>query len=674
MNKQGRAQHIAAALSLLLAVAAWLYLSVWSHVLFAHGLSIPTSPEQVYAYWQVFKGEPGFARAKLGSGFAVLTLWVASLFEIYKDRRSLHGNARFASPREVKKAGLFAKHGILIGKFMGKFLVLGGQYFVLLAAPTRGGKGVSMVIPNLLNWMGSVICMDTKLENFNTTSAYRRRILKQEVYLFNPFAADRRTHCWNPLDEVRRDPVLMGGDVLQIAQIFYPDRAGDKNPFFTQQAQNLFFGLTLFLLETRHARCTMAEVFRQGSGYDKPLREHLLQMLEDHQNLSRQCRDSLNRMLSNPDETFGNIKASFDAPLLMFANPLVDAATSRSDFKLSDVRRKRVSIYYGITPNRLIQAERLTNLFFTQAIALNTEVLPENDKSLRYECLLINDEFTAFGRIGILIKAVSFVAGYNLRLLTIVQSKSQLQGDGLYTQADARNLIVNHEVKVAFAPGDHQDAKEVSELLGTYTTKATSTSSSRSASVVTVNGNGTAGENTSEQRRALMMPQELQQMAFEDQIIDRKGVRPILAKKILYYADSVFVDRLKLVSPSLRALGAALPTKEQLDQVRLDGELAISVKALVIDHATDHVDAAAAEPTDESDGTQDGGAALDRPVRAKDRFESTPQDPLLDSAIRKLALELSDWSAFSTGDEVKSFVLKSHFMQDFMGASSRVSI
>jgi type IV secretion system protein VirD4 len=668
MNKIGPAQHIAAALAFASMAAAWAYFTPWAHVLFNRGPAYPVEPQQIYLYWQLFADERSFGRSKLACGFVLFTLLAVSLFEIYKDRRALHGNARFASAREVKKAGLFAKHGVLVGKFLGKYLVLGGQYFVLLASPTRGGKGVSMVIPNLLNWLGSVICMDTKLENWATTSAYRKRVLKQEVFLFNPFASDRKTHCWNPLDEVRRDPVLMGGDVLQIAQIFYPDRAGDKNPFFTQQAQNLFFGLTLLLLEIQHPRCTMAEVFRQGSGYDKPLREHLLEMLDQHKNLSRQCRDSLNRMLSNPEETFGNIKASFDAPLLMFANPLVDAATSRSDFKLSDVRRKRVSIYFGITPNRLVQAERLTNLFFTQAIALNTEVLPENDKTLRYECLLVNDEFTAFGRIAILVKAVSFVAGYNLRLLTIVQSKSQLQGDGLYSQADARNLIVNHEVKVAFAPGDHQEAKEVSEMLGTYTTKSTSTSSSRSASLVTVNGNGTAGENTSDQRRALMMPQELQQMDFAHEIVDKKGVRPILADKILYYADPVFVDRLKLVSPSLRALGSALPTKDQLDQARLDGELAIPVNALVIDLGNGQADTN--EATENSTAETGGGGVLTQQRKP----DLQPVDPLVVAATRKLAHDLSDWSAFSTADEVKSHVLKTLFMQDFMGEKRHVSI
>jgi hypothetical protein len=47
---------------------------------------------------------------------------------------------------------------------------------------------------------------------------------------------------------------------------------------------------------------------------------------------------------------------------------------------------------------------------------------------------------------------------------------------------------------------------------------------------------------------------------------------------------------------------------------------------------------------------------------------------LVAAATRKLAHDLSDWSAFSTADEVKSHVLKTLFMQDFMGEKRHVSI
>lgn len=567
-------QHILAIIVVVALVIVWPYFTVWGFNLFG-SMEFPKSPLTILEYFINYGFSNRRFNLSIELAFAVVfVIGLLTLISIYKDRRALHGDARFATFNEVEEAGLFGKQGIILGKFKGKYLVFDGQQFVLLAAPTRSGKGIGCVIPNLLNWAGSVVMLDMKLENWQLTSKFRQQILGQETYLFNPFALDRKTHRWNPLDSISRDPFVTPGDVLQIAQIFYPSRESDKNRFFNDQAQNLFLGLTLYLIETNHPRCSLGEVFRQGSGYDKSPPKHIHDILEKNQNLSRQCRDALSRAMSNPEETFGNIKASFDAPLLMFANPMVDAATSASDFSLADIRRKKISIYFGISPNRLETAARLINLFFTQTISLNTGVLPEADKSLKYQCLVLLDEFTAFGRVGIVAKAVSYIAGYNLRLLTIIQSKSQLEGEGLYSKADARNMITNHEVRIIFPPGDDHEAKDASEMLGYYTTKSESVSSNHSGHFLTVNGNSSGGTSISDQRRALMMPQELKQMPSSQSIIDKQGTPPVLCDKVRYFEDAVFIDRLKSVSPLLADLGRKTPTRDQLDAARIAGELA----------------------------------------------------------------------------------------------------
>ena len=51
-------------------------------------------------------------------------------------------------------------------------------------------------------------------------------------------------------------------------------------------------------------------------------------------------------------------------------------------------------------------------------INANTEVLPSQDRNLKYECLLLMDEATAPGRIDALAKAIAYMAGYGLRLLS----------------------------------------------------------------------------------------------------------------------------------------------------------------------------------------------------------------------------------------------------------------
>ena len=653
MAKFGRHQHTAAAISTIALLTAWYYCTVWSFNLFG-SFVFPTSPLQIYEAWTAGAGIPRFKLAMQMTGGVCAIAAAVILIEIYKDRRALHGSAHFASAADLQKAGLFAAGGILIGKFAGKFLSFGGQEFVLVAAPTRSGKGVGVVIPNLLNYQDSVLVLDMKLENWQTTSAFRRSVLGQETFLFNPFATDRCTHRWNPLDAVSRDPYIMPGDVLQIAQVFYPSREGDKNRFFTDQAQNLFFAISMFLLETEHPRCTLAEVFRQGSGYGKPLHVHLRACLDTHPSLSPQCRDAINRTLSNPDETFGNIKASFDAPLLMFANPMIDAATAVSDFRLEDIRRKKMSIYFGVTPNKLEAASRLINLFFTQAVSLNTSVLPEADPSLQYQCLMLHDEFTAFGRLSIISKGVSFIAGYNLRLLTIIQSKSQLEGDSLYSPPDARNLIVNHEVKILFTPEDDRSAKELSEMLGTYTTKSESVSSNRSGHIFSINGNSSAGTSISEQRRALMMPQELKAMPSSQCIIDKRSMPPALCDKIRYFEEPVFIDRLKQVSTSLRQLGQAIPTRQELDTARINGELAAPVPKILDDFA----------PADEA---QESETTCESILEAMDEAELIARtDRVLD--------KLPDYAALATEEDYKALVVETYFKEFFGSSSPRARI
>ncbi|MDA6810434.1 type IV secretory system conjugative DNA transfer family protein, partial [Escherichia coli] len=82
----------------------------------------------------------------------------------------------------------------------------------------------------------------------------------------------------------------------------------------------------------------------------------------------------------------------FNRTMSMFANPVVAAATEDNDFDMRDVRRKKMTIYYGISPGALKQYQRLTNLFFSQLLNENVRTLPEHDATLKYQCTLMLDE------------------------------------------------------------------------------------------------------------------------------------------------------------------------------------------------------------------------------------------------------------------------------------------
>ncbi|WP_434778238.1 type IV secretory system conjugative DNA transfer family protein [Neisseria sp. Ec49-e6-T10] len=488
---------------------------------------------------------PNLPKAALfGFGVPILGLLFLA-FKIFKDDKSLYGDARFATMPELKKVGFLkpTETAVIVGRLNNQYLYFSGQQFPLLAAPTRSGKGVGIVIPNLLSYQGSMVVLDIKQENYELTSGFRKKH-GQEIYVFNPFAEDRRSHRWNPLTYISDDPDFRVSDLQSIANMLYPVGDDSKDRFWMNQAQNVFLAICLYMLDARASQkasglpeefrtpVTLGELYRQSTGDgSKELKEHL-QDLASLPFLSPQCKTAFAGVLSQAEETFSNIIATFKEPLLPWLNPITDAATSGDDFLLTDVRKKKMTIYIAIQPNKLAESRLIINLFFSQLINQNTRELPQNNPDLKYQCLLLMDEFTSIGRVDIIAKAVSYMAGYNIRLLPIIQSLAQL--DATYGKETSRTLVTNHALQILYTPREQQDANDYSEMLGYTSIKKSSVSRGREVS-----------RTENEERRALMLPQELKAMSADKEIFLFEGLeRPVMCDKIRYYKDPAFTQRL----------------------------------------------------------------------------------------------------------------------------------
>ncbi|MDR3444984.1 MULTISPECIES: type IV secretory system conjugative DNA transfer family protein [unclassified Dyella] len=480
----------------------------------------------------------------LGFGIPVL-LWLVSLYPLSRRKKqAMHGDARFAHGGDLRKKDMLkaSDNGILVGKYKGDLVRLSGQQFVILAAPTRSGKGVGVVIPNLLEYRESAVVLDIKQENFELTSGWRAS-QGHEIYLFNPFAEDRRTHRWNPLSYVSNDPAFRVSDLMSISAMLYPDGSDDQK-FWVSQARNAFMAFTLYLFEKWDAdereglpqalrvKPTLGNVYRLSSGDGTDLRQ-LYGHLAQQPFLSGNAQSAFANLLSQANETFASILGTFKEPLNAWINPVLDEATSTDDFLLTDVRKKKMTIYIGIQPNKLAESRLIVNLFFSQLINLNTKELPQNNPELKHQCLLLMDEFTSIGKVEIIATAVAYMAGYNIRLLPIIQSMAQL--DAAYGKDISRALITNHALQIVYAPREQQDANDYSEMLG-YTTV-------RKENVT--KGRNDKSRSQSEERRALMLPQELKAMGPEKEVFFYEGIpHPVLCDKIRYYEDRYFTARL----------------------------------------------------------------------------------------------------------------------------------
>ena len=510
------------------------------------------TPLSIVDYWKTYSHSPDkFVRVSLqlcALGPWIILAGFIGWAIVAKQNRPLHGAARFANTAEIRKAGLLDPKGgldktILVGKKNGRYLTYGGYQFVILAAPTRSGKGVGIVIPNCLNFSDSLVVLDIKGENFDITSGFRAKH-GQKVYLFAPFDENGVTHRYNPLEYISDDPAQRLSDIDAIGTALYS--GGTQNDkFWSENAKDLFRGLCLFVLERNDLPKSFGEILRQASGKGKPLKEYIYEELKKAQDegrpFSNACIDCLNRVLSNSENTLAGIVATFGTPLLIFQNPRVDLATSANDFDLRQVRRERMSIYFKVPPNKLKEGSVLVNLFFDQLLNLNTRVLPSQDKTLKHQCLVLLDEMTSIGRVAMIAQAVSYMAGYNMRLLTIIQNKSQLED--AYGKAGALTLLSNHALMVMYAPSPtvQSDAQEYSEMLGYETVK----SRSRTASM------NSSSTSTSDQRRALMLPQEIRELGQTREIVSLENCKPILCDKIRYYEDPDFTSRANLSPPTI---------------------------------------------------------------------------------------------------------------------------
>jgi len=550
----------------LAAIAAAQYLGGY-FFLWSYGLApLAATPLTIARYAHFYGDVPHVGRRLIiCSCIGVLFVGAGAGLALKPKPRSLHGDARFATRVEIKSAGLFADNGFILGQYGRRYLTLAGQQGVALAAPPRSGKGVSFVIPNLLNWCDSAIVTDIKLENWMLTAGFREAH-GQAVYLFAPLAEDGRTARWDPLFYVSTEPEKRINGIQRIAEMLFPEMPG-VDPFWIASARSLFVGIALYLFETPSIPKTIGEILRQGmASDDEGFSAHWKRIVQGRQSgrypLSAECVRALYDVIDLAPVTASSIRKTFTSRLDLWANPILDRATSGNDFDLRELRSKRMTIYVGINPDDLHRLRPVLALFFQQALGLQTHKLPEHDPTLKYQVAIFLDEVASLGKIPILAEAISYLPGYGVRVALIFHTPAQLRE--VYGAYNAETMMKSLAARILFAPKDFPDAREISDELGTHTVKAHSISKPRFAKFGRKAHERGGNVTVSETKRALLLPQEVKELGTETELILYEGLRPIRAKKIRYYADRTF--RPRLMPPPIQAVAPPLNSSRQPDR------------------------------------------------------------------------------------------------------------
>lgn len=475
-----------------------------------------------------------------------------ALFILSPTKKKLHGDYHFAKEKDVKKSGLFelGDDTIFVGIFKGKYLYYSGEEFVLLEAPTRSKKGVSTIVPNLLHFSGSAVVVDIKLENYVLTSGFRKEN-GQDVFLFAPGSEEYETHAYNALGYINPDKFLRLNDIDKICQFLIPTPP-NTDPMWSSEGRSLLKSVILLVLDTPSIPSTLGECLRQLRT-EMPTKEYFESVIEKRgDSLDPECVRGMSSFAGIPDKTAGGIKTSVTGALNCFSNPLVDAATERNDFDLRELRKKKITLYLGCSQDDLETFAPVFRLLIQQIISLNTkpgDTAPRYDKDgnlqtgnpeIKHQCLLVLDEFLALGKMEVLSKGVSFIAGYLMRMMLAYQSQPQFEL--VYGREAAKNFKSNIALKLAFRPTEMEHAELLSRALGSTTFKHKTRSTPANM--------GKGGSfNHSDVKRQLMLPEEIMEMDDKDQIIlYRNCPYPIYGERLFYYEEESLTER--VLSPS----------------------------------------------------------------------------------------------------------------------------
>ena len=500
------------------------------------------------------EGALGWSTAVLASiiGFcAALGYWLGRGIKALLEVPTTFGSSRWADAEHLRAKGHFGPRGLLIGQAfdgyrMTRFFYNGARH-LLTVAPTRSGKGVSHIVPNLLTYPGSVLVIDPKGENAMITAA-AREAMGQRVVLVDPWgiATSRTGHepaRFNPLDWLQLGDVDITENAMLLTDAIVQPPAAKADPFWREEAKALIQGLLMHVA---------VDAEFEGKRHLGTVRDLLLlsgpEMKAMFQKMARSPHQVVAstgaRSLQKEEKLLANVLASAQAETHMLDSTRLRECLSVSDFRFEDMKTTPMSVYLILPADRLETFSRFLRLLVQQAITVNARNIAVKPVK---PVLFILDEMAALGRLAMVEQAYGLMAGFGLQLWGVVQDLCQLRR--VYGE-DYESFIANSGAVAYFGSPDRTSAEYFSALCGVTTVWNFSSAVARAFSFSSSSNPGgtSSGETTTytdtraAAQRKLAYPDELMRLKRDQQLVLIEDTDPILAAKLRWFEDPEFAE------------------------------------------------------------------------------------------------------------------------------------
>lgn len=263
-------------------------------------------------------------------------------------------------------------------------------------------------------------------------------------------------------------------------------------------------------------------------------------------------------IFETPDKERGSIISTATQKMKIFMDPLIRKHISKSDFTVQDIMDTRTSLYLVTPPEALDRTRPLLRLIITQAIYGLTKTMKFDNKQPTFmekllkpfkdlkkkmknyfftepkknRILFLIDEFPSLGKLELVEKSMSYIAGYGLKILLITQSMKQLKK--IYGKDNF--ILANCSIQLYLTPNEIEDAEDISKTLDNKTIL--------SVSVSKKGFDLFPSKTISETGRRLMTAGEVRILPFQNIIIFVSGQKPIYGNKLMYYKEKRYNERL----------------------------------------------------------------------------------------------------------------------------------
>lgn len=430
------------------------------------------------------------------------------------------GNAAFQDRASLRRNGWFRKDGYIFGTYGGKTLRVNDDRHHLIIGPTRSGKGVGYVIPNAREHKGSMIVTDLKGEIYDLTADYRRQ-RGHQVFRFAP--GQEETHCYNPLDFMRKDRGDRTTDIQNVAGMLIPEVISSENAVWQATAQQVLAGVISYILESPHysEQRNLGGVNAFLSTGDD-LQTKLKGIKENEPYLSKFTIESFNAYTMLAERAAQSALLDVQKAMRPFKNERIVAATRITDINIVAMRERPVSIYLAPNINDVAMIRPLLTLFVQQTLGF----LTRNLKREKIPAYFLLDEFCQMKRMDDIVCKLPFVAGYNIKFAFIVQDLKSL--DAVYGETQRHSLIANCGYQLLFGANDLTTADYMSSSLGKRTVRFQT-----KTSAVQIMRAPNRSKTEQVRERDLMLKQEVRELPRRKLVVLCENQKPILASKTL---------------------------------------------------------------------------------------------------------------------------------------------